>query len=103
MRWHDILRVLDDYRVCAVRVKQHEGEAYVPNGTLGGAPKGTRPSLPMEPNDRDSFWETNPVNESSRTDTSDWDWFLQSVSIILLCVLLIIVDIRASCIAREFR
>ena len=77
MRWHDILRVINDYRVRAVRVNSTRRRcAYVPNGTLGGGPERNAhaPSLPIDRTTTTVFVKLYS-HESSRTDTSDRDWF----------------------------
>ena len=83
MRWHDIRRVLDDYCVRAVCVKQHDGGARTSQTERFGRQPQTERTHPLfRWNQRQLVCAKLTANESSRTDTSDWDWFLRSVSII---------------------
>ena len=93
MRWHDILRVLDELSCCAVRVKQHDGEVrvrYDPNGALwSDCPERNAsyaPSLPMDQGQQ--FAETIGYESSRTEDTCRIGIGPRSISIILLLVLL---------------
>ena len=89
MRWHDILRVLDDYRVRAVRVKQHDGGG-APSRTerLVAAPNGTRIPSSDGTEGRLVFGKLTVTNQAGRRIRAGLGVVPRSVSIIMLCVLL---------------
>ena len=72
MRWHGILRVINDYRVCSVRVKQHEEEVRVRPERNGSHPLFR---WTMAGSFRETIGHESSETDMSRIDNADWDWF----------------------------
>merc|ERR1719162_314933 len=91
--WHDILRVLVNYRVRAVRVKQHDGggaRVRPERSRFGLGPRTERVerTLLFRWTKASSLRELLVTNQAGRRIRAGLGVITRSVSIILLCVLL---------------
>ena len=73
MRWHGILRVINDYRVRAVRVKQHDGGGARTFRTEHSERNAHAPSLPMDHGRQFSGNYWSRIKQDGYF--ADWNWF----------------------------